>query len=216
VSYLTDNYGSFGPSSMDPEQLRMSLIRSKLQPVAPMGTTINAQPIVPTPVQTVPIGGGVPTNVVASPGGPATDPNAAPYRLDRGAVSPPMPTVAPPPPALPSQWPPPASAPPMALPQASPSGLTLNSTPAQGWGGTVGLPAPDDTPSKSFDKGVDWNKMTSGLEDVAKGLKPKSTDSKATEIIPSQSQMPQTNPLAYQLMSQLMANSRMKGLTLTG
>jgi hypothetical protein len=94
--------------------------------------------------------------------------------------------------------------------------MTLNSTPAApGWAGTVGLPPPPKDPD-SFIQGQDYQKLMSGLGDVAKGLKPKPVaDTGATTITPMTSQPNAPNAMAAQLMAALLQGKN-RGLTLTG
>ena len=140
--------------------------------------------------------------------GVVPDPSAAP------AAVPPMPRSVPrPPPAFPTQDVPPVAN--VAAP-TGPGGITLTSAPvAPGWAGTVGLPAtPEEV--KAFEKGGNYEKLMGGLDEVAKGLKPKqAADPNASVISPMTSQPNMPNQMAGELMAALM-NSKKRGLTLAG
>ena len=215
----------FGTTQMTPEQLiQMYQNRS-------MGTTLNTPP--PIPVQSVPItptdpAQGRETIVIPPPpgaGGP-TDPNAPPFRLDRGAVPPPEPAqVVPPitpgaayakPKAFPTGDAPPVPFNPVREP--GPAGVSLNSTPvAPGWAGSVGLPS---TPQEAaiWEKATKNADLMSGLETAVKGLKPKPAgDSGANTITPMSVQPNAPSQVSGELMAQLLQHARRpRGLTLTG
>jgi hypothetical protein len=212
---------------MTPEQFRAQFIKSR-------GLTINDSPIPQVPVQSVPIAPTDPaqgreTIVIPPPpgaGGP-TDPNAPPFRLDRGAVLPPEGPAQVVPPITPGA----AYAKPSAFPTGAapavpfnpirdpgPAGVSLNSTPvAPGWAGTVGLPASPEE-SKGFDKGQKYNEVLTGLEQIAKGAKPKASgDSGANTITPMSVQPNAPSQVSGELMAQLLQHARRpRGLTLTG
>jgi hypothetical protein len=76
----------------------------------------------------------------------------------------------------------------------------------------VGLPGTPEE-AKAFDKGGNYEKLMSGLDDVAKGLKPKAPATNPFPVMAAE-QPNQPNAMAGQLMAALMANKR--GLTLTG
>jgi hypothetical protein len=235
--------------SMTADQLRQMLLKRSLNPTDPsaviapgttMGTSLTSVPTGVTPPigrsvvpPVVPASASVPTVVVQPPvgaGGP-TDPNAAPVRLDRSAVPPsdpaavpPMPVTAPvvPPAAFPT-----AAAP--AVPYApdptiSQTGTTLTANPVQdpnaGWGASIGV---GNTPEekKAFDKGSDYQKLMSGLDEIAKGVKPKSNaPSDAATITGGAPQAHVSSEMAAQLMQAMMQGQQQRklprGLTLTG
>jgi hypothetical protein len=73
--------------------------------------------------------------------------------------------------------------------------------------------------AKAFEKGVDYNKMVAGLEEISKGMKPKvdpQAAAAAATISPMSSQPNQPSSLAHDLMNTLLAGRRNRGLTLTG
>jgi hypothetical protein len=135
----------------------------------------------------------------------------------------PNPAAPPPPMAQPGPFPTQAAAVPYTQPavqEGGPSGITMNSTPAApGWAGTVGM----DAPAKSnFAPGGNFDKTMAGLDEIAKGLKPKVSDAAqaaAATITPmsvgAQPNVP--SALAHDLMMQIMQGRRKpQGLTLTG
>jgi hypothetical protein len=69
--------------------------------------------------------------------------------------------------------------------------------------------------SQAYDAGKSYEKLMSGLDDVAKGLHPKAP---AANPFPTMAveQPNQPNAMAGQLMAALMQNKRPRGLTLTG
>lgn len=200
----------------------------------PNGLSLNSlpQPVNQFPIQGPiplplprPLGAEVPTMVYNSPGGPATDPNAPPFRLDRGAV-PPM--EAPPPamaaPMQPSVFPT-AGAPavPYSRPavEAGPKGLTLASAPTPGWGGTVETaPPPVEEAKKPEEKKPDADKVFAGLEEINKGIQNKVSPQEAAAaatITPSSAaaQPNSSNAMAAEIMATLL-RGKQRGLTLTG
>lgn len=215
---------------MTPEELRAAFIKSRGLNLT--STPVDA-PIVPTPI---PVQRGivpppVRTDILPSPGGPATDPTAPPHRLPpaeaveawrRGTPLPTIPpevepSVAAPPARVPPAFPAGGTAPVIAtnpVVEQSPTGVTLNTTPvAPGWAGTVGLPSTPEE-AKVFDKGSDYQKMLSSLDDVAKGLKPKAPVAAIPNLVAGAPEPNQSNQLAAQLMAAMMNKNR--GLTLTG
>jgi hypothetical protein len=208
---------------MTPDQLRAMVLKRA------MGVGLTSAPIVPTPVATMPITPPqVPTTVVPPTGGPPTDPTAPPFRLDRGVVPPPDPTVAAVPPVPPV--PPPrfggGSTPPylpstLSTTPAPGGGVTLASNPIDpnaGWAASVGA-APNTEVAKAFDKGKDYSDTLNALGDIAKGLKPKSSADAAkaaATIDPTGVQAHQPSDLASSLMAQMIQAQRNRGLTLTG
>jgi hypothetical protein len=68
--------------------------------------------------------------------------------------------------------------------------------------------------AKVFDKGSDYQKMLSSLDDVAKGLKPKAPVAAIPNLVAGAPEPNQSNQLAAQLMAAMMNKNR--GLTLTG
>jgi len=193
-------------------------------PVTPIPDT----PIVPTPVQSVPIQPTAPvrTDVLPSPGGGPTDPNAPPVRMPdaaaveawrRGtplppaAVTPSTPAVAAAPPPVPRAFPVGGAEP---TPYAPP-GVSLTSAPAAapapGWEGSVGVTSPEA--AKAYDAGKSYEKLMSGLDEMAKGLKPKAPQVQIPNLLAGAPEPNQSNQMAAQLMA-AMLNKR--GLTLTG
>lgn len=172
-----------------------------------------------------PIGAEVPTVVYNSPGGPATDPNAPPFRLDRGAPPPVEAPLSPPAmvaptralassPSFPTGE---TSAVPYTKPvvQAGAQGVTLNSNPAAGWEGSVGAEAPAKV-AEAAPK-PDYDKLMAGVEDIAKGFKKSAADPSANQIIPSNMQPNSGSGAAAELMAALLgAKKRPMGVTLTG
>jgi len=141
--------------------------------------------------------------------GVATSPSAA------VAAAPAMPLATPRPPArFPTQDVPPVANVPA---PTGPAGITLNSAPvAQGWAGTVGLPATPEE-AKAFASGQDWAKITSIGDDVAKALRPKAApDNGAATISPMSVQPNQPSQLSGELMAALLKSKQPRGLTLTG
>ena len=227
MSPFNDRFGAFTPTNMSPEELRMALIRSKLQPPAypgqndqpNRGVTLNLAPT----VAPVAASAEIPTVIKPSSGGPADDPSAPPFRLGGKPVLPDGTTAPVVTPASDVPFTQPvvkkpfptedASAVPYAAPvvNAGPGGVTLNSTPsAPGWAGTVGIPAP----SSDYQKGQTDEKLMSGLEEMAKGMKPKVNA--PPPLAPPNLEAGQSNQLAYQLMAALMSGKKNRGLTLTG
>jgi len=122
------------------------------------------------------------------------------------------PVIPPPAPVVPPQQFPDRTSP---VPYAPP-GVSLTSTPADtpqtGWAGTVGQ---TEAPAPAAIGGPNYDKLMAGLEDVAKGLKPKvQQDSGAATITPMVSQPNQANQAAAQLMTAMLNKPR--GFTLTG
>lgn len=223
---------------MTPEEFRLRFIQNR-------GLNINSTPLPPPPVDApivptqVPVTRGgadlappIRTDILPSPGGPATDPTAPPHRLPpaeaveawrRGVPLPDVPPAAEPPVAAPPARVPPAFpaggvAPVIAtnpvVDQAPGGGVTLNSTPvAPGWAGTVGIPATPEE-AKAFDKGSDYQKLMSGLDEVAKGMKPKAPVAAIPNLVAGAPEPNQSNQLAAQLMAAMLNKNR--GLTLTG
>jgi len=188
-------------------------------PVTPIPDT----PIVPTPVQSVPIQPTVPppvrTDVLSSPGGGPTDPNAPPVRMpSQEAVDAWRQGV---PPQLPAQPSPPSVRPLPPMPTQAepvpyaPPGVSLTSTPAAasapGWAGTVGMTSPET--AQAYDAGKMNEKFMGGLEEMAKGLKPKAPQVQIPNLLAGAPEPNQSNQMASQLMAAIM-NKR--GLTLTG
>lgn len=100
-----------------------------------------------------------------------------------------------------------------------PQGLTLNSAPAPGWAGTVDAapPAAPDKPKPGFMDSLE--KAIPGLEQIAKGLKPKSDESGMNTITPmSSSGIGNPNQqMGSNLLAEMLANRRRQyGMTLTG
>jgi len=166
------------------------------------------------------------TDVIRAPGGPATDPAAPPVNLyphGRPPLVPPVDispaAVTAPSPSVARAAPPPARVFPVEgtdpVPTAPP-GVSLTSTPAQnpalGWAGTVGLPGTPEE-AKAFDKGGDYQKMLAGMDDIAKGMRPKAPVANPFPVMTAE-QPNNPNQMAGQLMAALMQNKR--GLTLTG
>lgn len=204
---------------------------------AARGITLNNAPVpipaaAPVVVPPAPVAPEVRTDIIRSPGGPATNPTDPPVRLyphgtppvvapeqlpTPPAAVPAMPLATPRPPArFPTEDVPPVANVPA---PTGPGGITLNSAPvAPGWAGTVGLP-PSEA-SKAFDEGKDYQKMLAGIGEVAKGLKPKSNDAAlaaATTISPMSVQANQPNQLSAELMNTILQSKRKpRGLTLTG
>lgn len=222
---------------MTPEEFRLQYMKNRGvsltgNPIPQVPTPVpnplpaNA-PIVPTPIQTQPIR----TDVLPSPGGGPTDPTAPPVRMPSAAAvdawrqgvqppvvqSPPAPPVAAPPVRVPPAYPTGGADPIIATNpavQQGPGGITLNSAPvAQGWAGTVGLPGTPEE-AKAFDKGQRFNETMAGLEDVAKGLKPKAQQVAIPNLLAGAPEPNQANQMAGQLMAAMMNKNR--GLTLTG
>jgi hypothetical protein len=212
---------------MTPDEFRNAFIKSR-------GLTINDSPIPQIPVQSVPITPTDPvrTDIIPSPGGPATIPGV--HRLYPAGPPPVVPPELPP--EGPAQVVPPitpgaAYARPKAFPtgdaapvpfnpvrEPGPAGVSLNSTPvAPGWAGTVGLPGSPEE-AKGFDKGQKYNEALAGLETIAKGLKPKPAgDSGANTITPMSVQPNAPSQVSGELMAQLLQHARRpRGLTLTG
>lgn len=180
------------------------------------GLSLTGAPMMgPVPLpQPRPLSAEVPAMVYPSPGGPATDPSAPPFRLDRSAM-PPVPMAS----AAPSTAPtfPIGGAPP--VPHVS--GLTLNSNPQMaGWAGTAGLsPTPGSEGTAEVAPSMTDNlaKAIPGLEDIAKGLKAKAADPTANQIIPSNMQPNTGASNAAELMTALLNSKRQRtGISLYG
>jgi hypothetical protein len=184
----------------------------------------NASPVTPPD--------GVRTDVIRSSGGPATDPTLPPenlYPYGKPPLVPPMdptatslPRAATPPPVVAPKAFPDDSAPAPAVPYVNPAvtqtGTTLTSNPIDpnaGWGASVGVSSPAE--AKAFEKGTDYQKMLSDLDEVAKGLKGNKTNvpSDAATISGGAPQAHIPNAMAAQLL-QAMMQSQKRGLTLTG
>jgi len=213
--------------NLTPDQLRSLMLRRSL------GTTLTSQPVIPlSPPPAIPPP--VRTDIIPSPGGPATDPTAPPVRMPsaeaveawRRGVQPPVvqqppePPVAVPPAKIAPAFPAGGTAPIVAtnpVVQQGPGGVTLNSTPiAPGWAGTVGLPSTPEE-AKAFDKGSDYQKLMSGLDEVAKGLKPKAAPITIPDLLKGAPEPNQASQAAATLMTALLQGKRRnQGLTLTG
>ena len=188
----------------------------------PMGLSLASPPPITPGALAIPP---VRTDMYPSPGGPATDPTAPPFRLDPSAAPPPgLQGTLPPglaskdvlPPGLanrgltpPSPFPVNgAPAVPNTIPNvnAGPGGLTLNSTPAApGWAGTVGVPSPGAAPAAN----PEMDKTLDALGEMAKGINPKPiADPMATTITPMTAQPNQPNSLSFDLMAQLLNRRR--------
>jgi hypothetical protein len=76
----------------------------------------------------------------------------------------------------------------------------------------VGVPGTPET-AQAYDAGKSYEKLMAGLDDVAKGLKPKAAAANPFPVMTAE-QPNQPNAMAGQLMAALMQNKR--GLTLTG
>jgi len=72
--------------------------------------------------------------------------------------------------------------------------------------------------ASAFAKGEKFNKITAGLEEMAKGLKPKAAaDTGMNTITPMSSQPNQPSNLSAELMGQILQGRRRKyGISLTG
>ena len=210
---LMDRFNAAYPNMTPPRGL--SLVNSPFQ-----------GPI-PTPMARPPGAAPLATDVYNSPGGPATDPSAPPFRLDPSGVPPfrPVTGVAPPTPAALAPFPTDgASAP--AVPYTKPNvdvgpqGVTMTSTPpAPGWAGTVGLPATAEEAIKQDINKRNINDVFAGLGEVAKGIqnKPSEAAQAAAAQLTPMSVAPNTgSQLAGELMSQILRGKQARGLTLTG
>lgn len=195
---------------MTPEEFRIAFMKSR-------GLSLDGTPIPQIPVQTVPI---TPTDEpirMPNPEAVAAWRAGANQDIANGVVGtpsvPPMPAV---PPVKPPAVFPPDAAPavPYTQPAVAQTGTTLTSTPMDpnaGWAGSIGMPG---TPAEAYKLGGDREKLLSGLDEIAKGMKGKApVDPGASIITPMTSQPNQPNQLAYQLMAGLRRN---RGLTLTG
>jgi hypothetical protein len=223
MSDTFDNrFGGSSGGNITPEQLRLMLLKRSL---APSGFGINSTPIVPTPVQSVPVAttDPVPTRAVTGTGLPGDTPyrTPTPDAVDkwRSGVAQDMSTgvipTSPDVPATPIRPIPPMPRQAEPVPYAPP-GVSLtstpNATPAPGWAGTVGISSPEE--SKAFDKGTDWGKAMSGLEEMAKAASPKAPQVQIPNLLLGAPEPNQANQMASQLMTAMLNKPR--GLTLTG
>ena len=202
-----------------PNRLPFGVSLAGLPPQSPM------QGPVPMPLPRPPGAPPIATDVYSSPGGPATDPNAAPFRLDRGLPprDPYTPSAMPAPAPLTATSFPEAGGPgvPYTRPavNAGPQGVTLASAPAPGFAGTVGAEAPPADVKPAMPK-ADPDKVFAGLEEINKGIQNKVSPQEAAaaaQIIPMTAQPNSGGQLSSDLMSQLLRGKQsMRGLTLTG
>jgi hypothetical protein len=203
---FTDRFGGgFGALPLD--QARAALYKRLLVQGAPgtitsPGTTLTSQPVTFPPQSQIPPG--VRTAATADQLSPLP------------SVPPAVPSVAKPA-AYPDTG---APAVPYSTPvvDTGPAGVTLASnpvTPTSGWTGSVGMPMTPDA-AKAFDKGTDWGKAMSSLDDIAKGFNPKITPAAMPNLVASsQDSTNQPNSLAYDLMNSILSG-RKRGVTLAG
>jgi hypothetical protein len=202
---------------MTPEEFRARFMASR-------GLNINDTPIPQVPPVVPPPGPGgtgLPGDTpyrTPTPGaidkwrtGVSQDMSAGVIPTPSAAVPPPTPAVAAAPPPVPRAFPAEGAEP----TPYTPPGVSLTSapaaTPAPGWAGTVGMTSPEE--AKAFEKGGDYQKALAGLDEIAKGLKPKAPPVQIPNLLAGAPDPNQGNQMAMQLMAAMM-NKR--GLTLTG